>query len=385
MVNSFIAKKDLDSEMTVVRNEFELGENDPGNILSERVLSTAYLWHNYGHSTIGARADIENVPIERLQAFYRNYYQPDNAVLLVAGRFDEAKTLALINNAFGRIQKPTRALITTYTAEPAQDGERRVELRRVGDLQAVAVVYHVPAGAHPDAAAVGVLDAILADEPSGRLYKALVETHKASSVHSQYLYLHDPGFLAIGAEVRQESSLSDAQSTLLQTLDQAVSQPVTKEEVDRARGTLLKQIDLTLNSVDRVGLELSEWIGAGDWRLFFLNRDRIKAATVEDVQRVAGALLEAVEPDGRHLRSDSQARSRGDSEPRPIWRLSFRTTRVKPPLRPARRSIHRRPTSTQRRSVQHSRTACRCRSCPRRRAVRRSWRRSRCDLATSSV
>ncbi len=291
MVNSFVAKKDLDSEMTVVRNEFELGENDPGNILGERVLSTAYLWHNYGHSTIGARADIENVPIERLQGFYRTYYQPDNAVLLVAGRFDEAKTLALINDTFGRIAKPTRALVTTYTAEPPQDGERRVELRRVGDLQAVAVAYHVPAGAHPDAAAVGVLDAILADAPSGRLYKALVETRKASSVHSQYLYLHDPGFLLIGAEVRQESSLSDAQSTLLQTLDQAVSQPVTKEEVERARATLLKQIDLTLNSADRVGLELSEWIGAGDWRLFFLNRDRIKAATVEDVQRVASAYL----------------------------------------------------------------------------------------------
>ena len=96
MVNSFVAKKDLDTEMTVVRNEFEMGENDPASILQERVLSTAFLWHNYGKSTIGAKADLENVPIDRLQAFYRTYYQPDNAVLLVAGRFDEAKTLALI-------------------------------------------------------------------------------------------------------------------------------------------------------------------------------------------------------------------------------------------------------------------------------------------------
>src|SRR6476620_10422384 len=108
MVHSFIAKKDLDSEMTVVRNEFELGENDPASILEERVLSTAYLWHNYGHSTIGARADIENVPIERLQAFWRMYYQPDNAYLTVAGKFDPAKTLALIDETFSRIPKPTR-------------------------------------------------------------------------------------------------------------------------------------------------------------------------------------------------------------------------------------------------------------------------------------
>src|SRR5207247_9040806 len=115
MVNSFVAKKDLDSEMTVVRNEFERGENSPMNVLEERVMSTAFLWHNYGNSTIGARSDIENVPIERLQAFYRNYYQPDNAVLLVAGKFDEAKTLGLITKYFVPIPQPHRAHQSNYT------------------------------------------------------------------------------------------------------------------------------------------------------------------------------------------------------------------------------------------------------------------------------
>src|SRR5262249_53753849 len=146
---SFVAKKDLDSEMTVVRNEFELGENDPGSILVERVFSTAYLWHNYGKSTIGARSDIENVPIERLQAFYKKYYQPDNAVLLVAGKIDEAKTLALINQYFAPIPRPSRVPPQIYTAEPTQDGERQVTLRRVGDVQVVMAGYHVPAGSHP--------------------------------------------------------------------------------------------------------------------------------------------------------------------------------------------------------------------------------------------
>ena len=291
MVHSFISKKDLDTEMTVVRNEYEMGENDPSGVLADRVLSSAYLWHNYGHSTIGARADIENVPIERLQAFYRTYYQPDNAVLLVAGKFDPDKTLALIQRIFGPIPKPTRKIQETYTAEPVQDGERRVELKRVGDVQAIAVAYHVPAGAHPDSAAVDLLGQILADSPSGRLYKALVETKKASSVSSFFLFLHDPGFLMLQAEVRQESPVADAEKTMLATLDEAVSKPPTKEEVDRARAKLLKNIELTLNSADRVGLQLSEWIGAGDWRLFFLNRDRIRKATVEDVQRVAKAYL----------------------------------------------------------------------------------------------
>jgi zinc protease len=291
MVHSFIAKKDLDSEMTVVRNEFELGENDPGSILDERVLSTAYLWHNYGHSTIGARSDIERVPIERLQAFYRTYYQPDDAYLLVAGKFDEARTLASIVRAFGPIPRPKRVLQATYTQEPTQDGERSVTLRRVGDVQALSVAYHVPSGAHPDSAAVDLLAQILADTPSGRLHKALVETKKASSVSSQFLFLHDPGFLLLDAEVRQESSLDDALKTMLETIDGLAAHPVTAEELDRARAELLKNIDLTLNSADRVGLELSEWIGAGDWRLFFLDRDRVKKATLEDVQRVAREYL----------------------------------------------------------------------------------------------
>jgi zinc protease len=296
MVHSFIAKKDLDSEMTVVRNEFEEGENDPEAIMVERVLSTAYLWHNYGKSTIGARADIENVPIDRLQAFWRTYYQPDNAYLLVAGRFDESKTLALVNQIFGRIPRPTRVLQTTYTIEPTQDGERSVTLRRVGDVQSVAVAYHVPSGPHPDSAAIDVLGQVLADTPSGRLYKALVETKKATSVSDFFLYLHDPGFLLFQAQVRQESSLDDAEKTMLATIDAIPGNPITKEEVERARAEFLKNIDLTLNSADRVGLEMSEWIGAGDWRLFFLNRDRIKKLTAEDVQRVA---VEYLKPSNR--------------------------------------------------------------------------------------
>src|SRR6266481_70312 len=176
MVNSFVAKKDLDSEMTVVRNEYERGENSPMDVLEERVMSTAFLWHNYGKSTIGARSDIENVPIERLQAFYRNYYQPDNATLSVAGKFDEAKTPGLITKYFGPTPKPQRVLQSNYTIEPTQDGERSVTLRRVGEVQGVVAAYHIPPGSHPDFAALDIAAEILGDSPSGRLYKSLVDT-----------------------------------------------------------------------------------------------------------------------------------------------------------------------------------------------------------------
>jgi zinc protease len=287
MVNSFIAKKDLDSEMTVVRNEFEAGENNPVGVLVERMLSTMYLWHNYGNTTIGSKADLENVPIDRLQAFYKNYYQPDNAVLLVAGKFDEAKTLALVNDYFSPIPKPTRKLQNTYTLDPTQDGERSVTLRRVGDVQGAGVSYHIPAGAHPDYAAVDVLSFILGDTPTGRLHKALVETKKAAQVFNFNLALREPGFLMLGAAVRTENSLDEARDILIKTVEGAVTEPPTKEEVERAKTALLKQIDLTLNDSERVGLEMSEWLAAGDWRLFFIHRDRIKNVTPEDVKRVA--------------------------------------------------------------------------------------------------
>jgi zinc protease len=291
MIHSFIAQKDLDSEMTVVRNEFEAGENDPASILEERAISTAYLWHNYGHSTIGSREDIERVPIDRLQAFYRNYYQPDNAVLLIAGKFDEGNALSLVTTAFGSIPRPSRKLQPTYTTEPVQDGERSVTLRRVGDVQAICMVYHVPATAHPDYAAVQILARILADTPSGRLYKALVETKKATDVGSDLLEMHDPAFLVFNASVRQEQSLDAARDAMSATIDALKTTPVSKEEVDRARTALLKNIELTLNAPDRVGLAMSELIGAGDWRLFFINRDNLRKVTPEDVQRVATAYL----------------------------------------------------------------------------------------------
>ena len=292
MVNSFIAKKDLDTEFSVVRNEFESGENRPSSVLMERVLSSAYLWHNYGKSTIGSKEDIERVPIDNLKAFYQKYYQPDNAVLLVAGKFDPAKTLALIGQDFGPIPKPTRVLQPTYTTEPVQDGERSVTLRRPGDTQGLAVAYHVPAGSSPEYAAVDALVEVLTNRPSGRLYKALIEGKKAASTWGFAPTLHDPGFAYFYAEVRQGRSLDSTRTAMLGALDAvATTQPPTAEEVDRAKTKLLKDVELLFQKSDDLGLTLSEYIATGDWRLVYLYRDDLRKLTAADVQRVAAAYL----------------------------------------------------------------------------------------------
>jgi zinc protease len=291
MVNSFIRKKDLDSEMTVVRNEFEMGENNPLGILLERVMSTAYLWHNYGKSTIGSRSDIENVPIERLQAFYHRNYQPDNAVLLVAGKIDEAKLVDMIQGYFGSIPKPARILTPAYTEEPTQDGERSVTLRRTGDVQVVMAGYHFPAGSHPDFAPLDVLVQVLTTQPSGRLYKALVETKKAASASGFDFQLREPGMGLFFAQVRKESPVDAARDAMMEAIHAVVTNPPTEEEVNRGKTELLKQVDLELNNSEQIGLELSEWEGMGDWRLFFLHRDRISKVTAADVLRVAKLYL----------------------------------------------------------------------------------------------
>ena len=287
MINSRIDKSELETEMTVVRNEFEMGENDPGSILMERILSNSYLWHNYGKSTIGARSDIEKVPIENLQAYYRKYYQPDNAVVLIAGKFDPIKTLKLVNEKFGVIPRPERVLTKTFTAEPTQDGEREVTLRRVGDVQQVGMAYHIPSGSHPDFIVCDVLVDLITDAPSGRMYKALIDTKKASSQSGSTYQLKEPGFVYFNAEVLKSKSVDSVKNIMIETIEQFAKKAPTQEEVDRIKTKGLKSIELLINNSQRVGVFLSEFIALGDWRMLFHTRNQLEKVTVADVQRVA--------------------------------------------------------------------------------------------------
>ena len=295
MINSFIAAEDLESEMTVVRNEWERGENNPGAVLQKRLMSTAFQWHNYGNSTIGARADIENVPIDRLQAFYRKYYQPDNAVLAIAGKFDPERAIELVEEKFGPIPRPERTganqLFPTYTAEPAQDGERSVTLRRVGDVQLAMAAYHVPAGSHEDFAALEVLAYVLRTQPAGRLYKNVVEPGLAAGASAFAFQLHDPGVLLANVQVRKEDDLTTATDAMLDTLHGLVDEPPTEEEVERAKANFAANFELAFNNPNSIARQISEWASMGDWRLMFLHRDRLEKVTPEDVVAVAEKYL----------------------------------------------------------------------------------------------
>jgi zinc protease len=290
LVNSFVKREDLVSEMTVVRNEFERGENSPQGVLMARVHSAAYLWHNYGKSTIGNRSDIERVPIENLQAFYKKFYQPDNVVLIVAGKFQEAKALQLVEKYLGSIPKPTRRLTNTYTEEPPQDGERLVSLRRVGKVGSVAVAYHIPSAAHPDWAPLSVLASLLSQQPNGPLYKALVESRKSTSANASAGNNHDPGLFTASAQP-EPAQLDAVRETLLATIENLPAQPFTQADVDKVKVRNRRMSEQRQLNSSTMAQALSSASALGDWRLLFVQRDRIQAVTAADANRVARTYL----------------------------------------------------------------------------------------------
>ncbi|MES3024910.1 MAG: pitrilysin family protein [Pseudomonadota bacterium] len=287
MVNSHIAKKDLDTEMTVVRNEFEKNENNPFGVLVKRTQSVAYDWHNYAKSTIGNRSDIENVKIENLQAFYRTHYQPDNAVLMIAGKFDPAKALEWTAKSFGVIPKPKRVLAEAWTVEPAQDGERNFAIRRKGDMQIIFVAYRTPSQLHKDSLPLNYASSILASQVSGRLHKQLVESGKAVAVMPVVIGSYAPSLRGVIAVVKKGEAIEPVREALIAGIENFAKVVPSAEEIGRVRRENANAVEKMLSDHESIGINMSEIIALGDWRLLFQARDLEAGITPEQVAAVA--------------------------------------------------------------------------------------------------
>lgn len=287
MVNATFTKEQLESEMTVVRNEMERGENNPFRMLSSRLASTAFLWHNYANSTIGARSDVENFPFQVLREFYKRHYRPDNAVLTVAGRFDKEKTIEMIEKTFGKLQQPETPIEKLYTVEPTQDGEREVNLRRTGDVPMIAAVYHVPSALHEDTPAVQVLAQILSDNARGRMQKKMVEPGLATGAYAYSYLLKDPSTFTVLAQGSKGKDTTEMEKALVAMVEGIKDNTISESEVAVAKAAILKETEEALRNVTSVGMELSEYIAMGDYRYIFYFRDLVEKVTAADVQRVA--------------------------------------------------------------------------------------------------
>jgi zinc protease len=310
MIHSTISRQDLDTEMTVVRNEMESGENNPFQMLWQKMLGVAFQWHNYGKTPIGARSDVENVDIGQLQAFYRMYYQPDNAVLIVTGKFDPETTLSTIEQAFAAIPKPARKLPSEYTVEPVQDGERAITLRRNGGAPLVAAMYHVPPAAHKDFAALDLASMMMADTPSGRLYKAMVPTKQATSVLGFTMDEYAPGIVMFGATLEHGMDPKRSLSTLTTTLESIDKKPFTQEELERVRNQWITSWEQVFSDAQKISSALSEYVAIGDWRMVFVARDRIKNVKLTEAQQVASQyLIASNRTEGQYIPTDKPVRA----------------------------------------------------------------------------
>jgi zinc protease len=309
MANSRVAKADLDTEMTVVRNEFERGENQPFAVLAQRVGATAFTWHPYGNSTIGPRSDIENVPIEKLQAFYKRYYRPDNATLLIAGAFDKAATLALIGRHFGAVERPAAPVPQPYTVEPAQDGERSVVVRRVGGQPILMAAYHVPAMAHPDTPAILVYGLLMSLQPSGQLYKELVESKLAVAAGIGGLGSVDPATSAAFAALPPGADVDKVEKLLLDLAEGRTAKPFEESELARVRDIAVNSYRQQMKNPEALIQQISGFAAAGDWRLLFQLMEDIPKVTLADVERVRNAYFRPANRTlGRYLPADKVER-----------------------------------------------------------------------------
>lgn len=296
MMNSLIDAEELKTEQGVVANEWDIGENPPGRVLSKRVRSIAMDLHSYQNSTIGHRSDILGVTREQLYNFYRKFYQPDNATLIIAGRFDEKEALDLVIDVYGAIPRPERTglmkIYDNYSYEASQDGERSVVLERVGDIQLFYSAYRIPSVASPDHVALRALGSVLSGSGvNSRLYKAVVETKIATSASAYVEEFKYPGFFWVSSSVPLDGSLEEAEAAIAATIEDVKENPPTEEELGRfklANENYYKNIS---NTVIGLAQRLSEWSARGDWRLFFIARDRAESVTIDDVQRVAQKYL----------------------------------------------------------------------------------------------
>jgi zinc protease len=287
MRHARISQQELQSEFKVVRNEFEIFENDNSQILGQRMKSAEYLWHPYGRAIIGAKSDIEKVPATALAAFYKRHYRPDNATLVLTGNFDEKQTLALLEKTVGQVARPHQPLPQMYTVEPVQDGERTVSLERNGSAPEVAVAYHGVQGASPDHAAEAALVFMLTDDGTGGLVKSLLDTGLATGVSGDSDAMLDPGDFSFQATPAPGVSPRKVERQMLATIESIAKEGIDPEELARFKALSLADFRDGWKDPEELALNLVEPIANGDWRLMFLERDRIQALTPEDVRRFA--------------------------------------------------------------------------------------------------
>ena len=291
MRSAFIRDDDRKSEMTVVRNEFERGENDPWEALDKNIWATAYQAHPYHHSTIGWRSDIENVPTERLKEFYDTFYWPNNATVTVIGDFDKAKTLVLLDQKFGSISRSPHTIPEMYTTEPIQEGPRRITVKRAGEMPIIGIAHKIPEGTNKDIYALQILGRILGYGKTSRFYKRFIDTGLAADVNVWSYPLHDNGLFITYLFIAGDDSCEDVEKEILDEYAKIISDGVDVEELQRAKSQINAQTAFTRDGTYSVASNLNEAIALGDWTYYTTFLKKVENVSIDDIRRVANTYL----------------------------------------------------------------------------------------------
>lgn len=287
MRNLRIRQEDLDSEMTVVRNEYERGENNPVRTLIKEVYGAAFIAHPYQHPTIGWRSDIENTSPDKLREFYNIYYWPENAVVTVIGGYDKNETLNAIVQHYGPIPNAPNPIPTVDTLEPEQLGPRRLVIERAGQVGVVMTAYKVPEGTHEDWAALSLLQQIIGADKTGRLYRALEDSGKASSTFAFGPQLRDPCLFIFGAYLTPDATHEETEAIVLDEIAKLISGGVDAEELTRAKAVIKASTVYGRDGSYSIASQINESISLGDWKTYITLPKAIQQVTAEELQRVA--------------------------------------------------------------------------------------------------
>jgi zinc protease len=287
MRNLLLKEEDRRPEMTVVRNEFERGENSPFQALIKEIFHAAYVAHPYHHSTIGWRSDIEKVSIEKLREFYDTFYWPNNATVSIIGDFTPAEALTLVKKSYGAIPRSPKPIPELYTEEPEQTGARRVIVKRAGQLGVVAFGHKITSATHADFAAINLLSAILGDGKNSRLYKAITDKNLSTGVQNAAFATHDPSLHFLFIPLAPGAKHEEVEKIALDEIERLKKDGVTDAEVHAAAAKFLADSAFQRDGSFAIAGSLNEWIAAGDWTYFYKIDDAIAKVTAADVQRVA--------------------------------------------------------------------------------------------------
>lgn len=286
-----ILDSERQSEMSVVRNEFEIGENNPVQALFKATVAASVTAHPYHWSTIGYRSDIEGVSTEKLKEHYKTYFWPNNAEAILVGDFDTERALAIFDREFGGFKRSPHEIPKVITVEPAQEGERRVMVRRPGTLGLVMAAYMRPGAMHPDWITLEVLSTILSEGVNSRLYKALVDKGLASNVGAFNFLLQDPYPMIVNATISPGKAHADVEAAIKATIAEVVEKGVTEAELKRAQQQIEVSVVRARDGTYNFARTLGEAVASSHWKKFLTYVDEIKAVTAADVQRVAARYL----------------------------------------------------------------------------------------------